>query len=249
MSAPGLLYGLKILALVEQEGEIGFNQLKTDLGLGASSLTRFLNLLIEESYILKSPDQKYVLGDRWQPSPKKLNSTQEQIRSLVYPLLETIVRDTHFTALYIEYEHGKMICREKVIQPYGVNMQAVGSIRTDYMLHPWGYLLLAASTVKQRAFMMEHSKLDLTGQLTLPSLSQQTGYLQMAVDEQYVDDYNRVYSGIRRLAFPIRINNRLIGSIGLGSISGNVDEEKVSHYIETVKLHIEKLCLAVESEI
>jgi DNA-binding IclR family transcriptional regulator len=249
MSAPGLLYGLKILALVEQEGAIGFNQLKTDLGLGASSLTRFLNLLIEEKYILKSPEQKYVLGESWQPNPKKLNSTQEQLRSLIYPLLETIARETHFTALYIEFEHGKMSCKEKVIQPHGVNMQGVGSIRTDYLLHPWGYLLLADYSIKQRAFMMEHSKLDLAGVIAFPSLSEQTDYYQMAVDEQYVDDYNRIYCGVRRLAIPIRLNNRLVGSIGLGAISGNVDEDKINDYVGTVKLRIGKLCLSVESEV
>jgi DNA-binding IclR family transcriptional regulator len=248
MSAPGLLYGLKILALVEQEGVIGFNQLKTDLGLGASSLTRFLNLLIEEKYILKSPEQKYVLGQRWQPSPKKLNATQEQLRSLIYPLLETIVRETQFTALYIEFEHGKMSCKEKIIQPHGVNMQEVGSIRTDYMLHPWGYLLLADYNVKQRAFMMEHSQLNLSGTTVLPSLSEQTAYYQMAADEQYVDDYSRIYSGIRRLAFPIRLNNSLIGSIGLGAIAGNVDEDKINDYVGTIKMRIEKLCLSFESQ-
>lgn len=234
MSAPGLSHGLQILEHIMTRGEMGFNELKQTLGLTPSNLNRYLKTLLDEEYIDKSFNQKYVPG-------RKLTRYVEQQQAIstgnpeIYPILETLARTTPFTALWFVFEHGKMICREKAVNPNSISMQEVGEVRTDYLYHPWGYLFLAQFSKKMQEKLIKYGHHH-SPPARIPDINTQALWFDHIRTHDYADDQGLVYQACRRIAIPYyNQEHQLVGAIALGTISENCHEEDIDKVVKMVK--------------
>lgn|GEM_PF-2985776 len=234
MKAPGLLYGLKIIDLVIENNEMGFNELKQILQITPSSLNRYVQTLLAEEYLSKASNQKYVIGKKLILYFESYTSTLESEPS-IYPILEALAHNTPFTAVWFKFDLGKIICRDKAVNPNSVSMQEVGEVRTDYLYHPWGYLLLDQYSEKERSRLISfgrHQSID----VRIPDQSIRDLWFAHIHEHGYADDQGKVYNGIRRIAIPYyNSNKRLIGSIALGAIERNVDDTLIKEAVLQVK--------------
>ncbi|MBO9609644.1 MAG: IclR family transcriptional regulator [Paenibacillaceae bacterium] len=235
-SAPGLESGLKILELVIKSNGadgISFSQMKQELDLNAASLTRYLRVLLESQFLGKADNQLYVPGAKLL---RLSNSVKEfgEIGAISAVILEQISRSTGFTALWIDYWHGRLRCRDKHIAPEGVVMQQVGAVRTDYILHPWGYLWLAEQPDQDRKFLIEHAALGNFGG-DMPTEEKMEQFMADAARQGWVDDRGSIYRGNRRIAAGIRFEGRLVCAIAVGMPDARWDEAVVQHVVQVLK--------------
>ena len=234
MKAPGLLYGLRIIDLVIENNEMGFNELKQILQITPSSLNRYVQTLLAEEYLSKASNQKYVIGKKLLLYFEGYASTLESEAPL-YPILEALAYNTPYTAVWFKFELGKIICRDKAVNPNSVSMQEVGEVRTDYLYHPWGYLLLDQYSEKERSRLIsfgQHQSID----ARIPDPSTRDSWFAHIHEHGYADDQGKVYQGIRRIAIPYYDSNkRLLGAVALGAIEHNVDDAQIRETVSKVK--------------
>lgn len=233
-SAPGLSSGLRIMeAIVESESGIGFNQLKTAAELSAASLNRYLQVLLEQQYVEKDANQQYVAG----PMLFALMQRAEQhhgLRGASGPVLDSISREAGCTALWIDYRHGRMLCRDKRVHPEGIAMQQTGEIRTDYPLHPWGFLLLAHADEATRRLYLEHAD---NGALALyrPDAEALDRYIANAAERGLADDQGAILPHIRRIAVPVYDGERLAAAIAVGMPGTSFDAPFIHRLYELLQ--------------
>lgn len=233
-SAPGLSSGLRIMeAIVESESGIGFNQLKAAAGLSAASLNRYLQVLLEQQYVEKDANQQYVAG----PMLFALMQRAEHhhgLRGASGPVLDRISREAGCTALWIDFRHGRMICRDKRVHPEGVAMQQTGEIRTDYPLHPWGFLLLAHADEATRRLYIEHAE---DGALApyRPDAAALDQYIADAAKRGLADDQGAILPHIRRIAVPVYDGERLAAAIGVGMPGTSFDAPIIHRIYELLQ--------------
>lgn len=233
-SAPGLSSGLRIMeAIVESESGIGFNQLKAAAGLSAASLNRYLQVLLEQQYVEKDANQQYVAGPRLFALMQRAEH-HHGLRGASGPVLDRISREAGCTALWIDFRHGRMICRDKRVHPEGVAMQQTGEIRTDYPLHPWGFLLLAHADEATRRLYLEHAE---DGALApyRPDAEALNRYIADAAERGLADDQGAILPHIRRIAVPVYDGERLAAAIGVGMPGTSFDAPFIHRIYELLQ--------------
>ncbi|WP_019422722.1 IclR family transcriptional regulator [Paenibacillus sp. OSY-SE] len=242
-SAPGLSSGLRIIELVsESEAGIGFNQLKAVLELNAASLNRYLQVLLEQQYVDKNENQQYVLGAKLLGMMKHADSLHD-VSDMTGPILDYICRETGSTSLWIDFRDGRMMCRDKVVHPEGVVMQQIGEVRTDYMLHPWGFLLLAHASAEKRRFYIDYANLAGLANCCPDKASVQR-FIEEASENGLSDDKGLILQNIRRIAVPIRAHSRIVASIAIGMPGVSFEEQfiaRIYRILQEEAVRVERL--------
>lgn len=223
--APALENGLAIIELVAKKDGIGFNQIKSDLGFNPASLNRYINTLLEKGYIQKDDNKQYVLGDKMHDLLSNL-SPPDDILEIVQPIIENISAELGCTVQYMSFENGRIVCKTKYVHSAGLSMQNVGESRTDYILHPWGFLYLMSLDEKKRKIVIQNSNVSEVMKKNIPNDNLMHHLLTEASNEGYSDDEGRIYNGIRRIAAPVYKDKKLIGAIGIGLIGTSLDETR-----------------------
>ncbi|MBN3522963.1 helix-turn-helix domain-containing protein [Paenibacillus apiarius] len=245
-SAPGLSSGLRIIELVsESETGIGFNQLKAALELSSASLNRYLQVLLERQFVGKNENQQYVPGAKLSAMIKCADGLHD-VSGMTGPILDRICRETGCTSLWIDFRNGRMICRDKAVHPEGVVMQQIGEVRTDYLLHPWGFLLLAHANDEKRRFYIEYANLGgLAGRC--PDESSVQRFIEEASVNGLSDDNGLILQNIRRIAVPIRADSRLAAAIAIGMPGVSFEErfiERIYGILQAEAVRAERLLSA-----
>jgi DNA-binding IclR family transcriptional regulator len=221
--APALENGIAIIELVAKKKTIGFNQIKTELGINPASLTRYISTLLDKGFIKKDKNKQYVIGDRLFKILDDIDETN-LLPNIVQPILENISGKLGCTAQYMSFENGRIICKAKYMHKTGLVMQDVGESRTDYILHPWGFLYLADLDDNKRRVVIKNSNVDILTRINAPS---DTFLMQLIKDASkgYSDDLGQIYNGIRRIAVPVFKGQNLIGAIGIGLVGITLDTD------------------------
>ncbi|TBL71585.1 IclR family transcriptional regulator [Paenibacillus thalictri] len=217
MSAPGLESGLQILGVIGELGDASFIQLKHQLQLSPASLSRYLKTLTDQDFLEKNDEQRYMLG----PALKKITAAAMQVSpfdAVIAPVLGQLSETLGLTALWISFEYGSMVCRDKVVFPEGVFMQDVGSRRTDYTIHPWGFLFLAHQKEQHRRYLIENAQVSPSFQKYIPVRSALDDLISEALEQGYSDDRGVIFPHIRRIAVPLFSYGRITAAIGVGMI-------------------------------
>ena len=240
-SAPGLVYGLKIIEILSREHERGFNQLREDLALSSASLNRYLKILAERDFVVKNERRLYSLGARFSspdggpelradgsPRPRVLRGSPESPESfgpvppsfglpeVALPILAALGDGIGATAVYMQFVQGLMRCAAKVPHSDGLAMQEPGEVRSDYPLHPWGYLYLASREPGERELLCANAVLLGTHLAYRPDPARLRDFILRAEEEGFSDDLGTILPNARRLAAPVYSAGVLIGAVGVG---------------------------------
>lgn len=234
MTAPALEIGLEIIEYVIENKKAGFNELKEELHIGSSSLSRYLKVLMAKDYLAKSEDKRYIQGINL---IKIHQDESDPLQNIIYPVVKNISQKLGYTTLCMKFINGKIVCYEKHIYPQGLTMQYIGETRTDYILHPWGYFYLAKCNKREREYLINLNETNLfnTDQYQIPSPALQKYFLKMVKNEGYVDDQGKLYNHIRRIAVPVFFQNKLQAAIGIGAISAAIKENEAEKIINVLK--------------
>ncbi len=236
-AAPGLESGLKLLEIIADSSGTGFNQLKNDLGLSPASLNRYLKTLIQLNFIEKNENKQYVIGRKMREISR--NSKGLDIASTVaQPILENISATLGNTSVFIYFKSGKMICAAKFMVQEGLTMQDVGEERTDYILHPWGFLLLSTLEEKQRKILIDNANVYERFKSSIPDMESLNCLIREAKENDYSDDKGIVLDNIRRIAVPVysdNSDNKLIGAIGIGFPGVTLDDNNKKNIVLVLK--------------
>lgn len=242
-TAPGLESGLKILEMIADSKGLGFNQLKIELGLSPASLNRYLKTLIERRFIEKNENQQYIIGKRIVEITRGLGDS-DMIAATVQPVLENISASLGSTSMFICFKQGRMICTGKYVVQEGLTMQDVGENRTDYILHPWGFLLLASLEHKTRQLFIENANVYERFKAFIPDSELLNSFILEAGEYGYSDDKEMVLQNIRRIAVPVYSGNsgdKLVGAIGIGMLGGMLNDAGKENVVKILKQKAESL--------
>ncbi len=238
--APGLQSGLKIIEMVATSDGIGFNQLKTDLGLSPGSLNRYLKTLLQEGFVEKNENRQYVIGKKIKQISKGIDEL-DMIATKVQPVLENIAVALGSTSIYIHFEQGRMICAGKYMMPEGLTMQFVGEDRSDYILHPWGFLFLSSLDKKTRGLFIENANVDERFKSLLPDKELLNDFILEAGENGYSDDQGKLFQNIRRIAVPVYSEKKLVGAIGIGILGVSLENVAKENILKVLKQKAESL--------
>lgn len=239
-TAPGLENGLKILEMVADNKGIGFNQLKTELGLSPASLNRYLKTLMERNYIKKNENQQYIIGKRMMEISKDQGEL-EVVATKVQPLLENISAILGSTSIFFYFKQGRMICTSKFMVREGLTMQDIGESRTDYVLHPWGYLLLASLESKVREVFIENVNIYEACKGLEPDSELLDSFIYEAGEHGYSDDKGKIFRNTRRIAVPVYLENNLVGALGVGILGVYLEDEDKENIVKVLRQKAETL--------
>lgn len=216
-SAPGLVYGLKIIEILSQEHERGFNQLREDLALSSASLNRYLKILAEREFVVKNERRLYSLGSRFfAPDMPSQGPSRFGLPEVAVPILASLGDKIGATTVYIQFVQGMMRCAAKVPYSDGLTMQEPGEVRSDFPLHPWGYLYLASRDQAERELLCSHAVLLAAHQAYRPDPTRLRDFILRAEEEDFSDDLGSILPNARRLAAPVYSAGVLIGAVGVG---------------------------------
>lgn len=231
-SAPALDSGLRILELIVERGEIGFNQLKLSLDIPAASLNRYLKVLMERGYVEKSEQQLYVPGARVRNLAGSADS--DELAPIVAPILEQVCATTGHTAIWFDWLNGQMRCRDKRVAPEGIVMQEPGETRTDYAVQPWGFLFLGTLEAARRKLLLANGSLGAyPGRV--PDEAEVERAVEKAAADGVYDDGGVLYPNIRRIAVPVFRKGRIRAAIAVGMAGADYPEEHVRRVIAVMR--------------
>lgn len=244
MSAPGLENGLNILEYILNNREAGFNQLKKDLNLSPASLNRYLKVLMDQNFLSKLDNGQYSLGVKMQTFIS--DSEIHKIDKYIYPLLKKISSTFKFTTLWISYEHGKMICKEKVLYPNGIVMQNSNEIRTDFIMNPWGLIFLAHCSEKDKEFYINQSYSKDLHHIQIPTKEEIDCFINEFNEKGYISDNGTIFKHLIRAAVPVyNKNKKLIASVVIGDIDTSTTQEKINESMPFIIKEVHELTKTV----
>lgn len=195
-AVPALQAGLTIIELVAAAGPNGtsFTALLA-AGFPKASLARQLATLVARSWLAKGADGAYRCG------PVALGLAQsgdpaERLRAAAAPLLPELRQRSGNSALAVAWSNGAHIGVAKAVAEDGVTMQELGTVSLDLAARPWGWIAA-----------------ELTG---LPPVWPDEAARRHFLDHGVAWDNGRSGPHGCRLAAPVIVDGRLLGSLALG---------------------------------
>lgn len=239
--APALTYGLEIIELIAEEGELGFNSISEIKGISVSSLNRILKVLLSKSYLEKNDKGKYMLGSRIFTLAKS-ESLWNGILKRASNILKELSKKYEVTALLFGFSDESIIALDKVINIDSVVMQKVGFVSKQFISRPWGFTYMASISEHRREKLREIVKSSEKDIMEMPSQKEIEEFIEFAKREGYSDDFGKIKSSIRRLAVPI-INSKgeVISALAVGFVNGALSEDTVQEIINYLKEKAEEL--------
>jgi IclR family acetate operon transcriptional repressor len=234
-SAPALTRGLEIIEILAQEQRpIGFNELMERMGLNASSLNRYLNVLVRKGYVAKDGQGRrgYALGLHLLALSHS-NKFWERLHHYAAPILRETTARYRVTSLIVGFSGRQMIILDRVLGPDNIGTQEIGEVKTDYLWVPWGALFLAHVSDKERVSMVEQMELA-HNRMGRPATPQELKErIELFRSLGYVDDRGTQIPQVRRIAAPVYgPNDTLIAALASNSLEAflrdGVDRELVS---------------------
>lgn len=233
-AVPGLTRGLHLLELIGSKSNMGFNEIKEEMDLHATTLNRLLKVLVEEQYLMKDNDNRYTLGLKlymlghgggyWQ-------QLEQQLRSGMISLNEKY----GVSLLLVALENDEATVVSKVLEPNNLGMLEVGTVRKDLVNYPWGILYIANQSEEKSHELITFSNSKRYNNFNIISDDELQCLVNEAKDSHMVDDRGLFFRG-RRFAVPIRLRNgSLKGALCSGTFQGHLTEEECKHLITDMK--------------
>ncbi len=229
--APALARGLTVIEAVAAATEpMAFGHIAAMLGVSNASTSRLLRVLRERDYLRKAKGG-YVAGPQLQTigtSPPLPDALAEKGQ----PLLVSLSRQTGNTAILFLWSGQHTHCVAKALHEDSLGMQEVGSIRTDTLNYPWGWIILAhASAATQDALW---SGPDLT--VTKTHVQEQVRSYR---HHGFAVDTSRT---LRRLAAPVwNADGELVACMALGGTPLSITDEQVNGFAALLIEHAKGL--------
>ena len=226
--APALAKGLDIIDLIRDQGPMSFNELQNATLDNSASLSRYIHTLIAKDYITKNDHQKYALGTKLMD----LNSTKDIWPILIHhckPLMERIHVTYKSTVLLLAYTNDYYKVIDKCVAENNLGMMAKDTLRLNRMNTLWSrQFFQPALDVSKEGKLMEDGPICFEPDSLYHSTTE-LGYMR----------HHDTINNVLRYNFPIRINKKIIASIGLGSflpVLASVDEATMTASIlESIK--------------
>lgn len=237
--APALSNGLNIIEIIAAQKSLSFNQLAEHTGYNASSLNRYLKVLIEYGYIHKTKDLKYILGLKTLAFDKK-NTLWSVVKEQCRSILENINEKFNVTGILIGLTSAKIYALDKVTSPYNISMQNPGSELGANRFSPWGVLLMAGLSSKELNQYKKTYKHDLSA----IDERQLDSFIEFAKENGYSDDNGMLVKNVRRLAVPVySTEGEIIAAVGCGSFAALLDDDQIIDLINMIKEGIKELLI------
>lgn len=242
-SAPALTRGLHILELVKEKEELSYKQIQKLTGINSSSLSRILNVLINNGYLEKNNNKNYIIGTKLLLFAK--GSSLELLSQKAEDTLNEITQKFNVTTCLHGYTNKGSIMLNKKIDPDNVALRGIGTIIEDFILGPWGFLYVAEKECPLK--FIKKVKKNKWYNIPPPSNEKLMELIEEAKQKGYGDDKGIIIKGIRKLAVPIyNSNNNLIASLGIGTMQELINEEDVEEIINFLKLQAQQLASKIQ---
>jgi DNA-binding IclR family transcriptional regulator len=213
--------GLRLLEIIAgEEQPIGFNDLNRELGnLSRASLSRLLKFLVESDYVDKDPESGLYRGGKRlaRLSGASFGTRREQLISRFGPVIKEIVREYDVTGFILERVGDLLLNIRREQTEFSIFMQPEGTLN-DMKDEPWLQMLAAYCPELEKTY-------DDPEILKRLKMIRENGY--------YYEDQTKRPS-IRRLAFPVFDDDKIIAVLGFGGTVSQFDDEKVKKCIEKI---------------
>jgi DNA-binding IclR family transcriptional regulator len=190
------------------------------MSLNASSLNRYLSVLVDKGYAVRDGQGQrgYTLGLHLLALAHG-NAFWNRLHYSAEPILRETTARFRVTSVIIGFSGRQMIVLDRVLCPENVGTQEIGEVKTDYLWVPWGALFLAHASEKERASMLEQMELA-HNRMGRPVTPQELAErIELFRSQGYVDDLGSQISQVRRIAAPIYgPNNTLIAALASNSL-------------------------------
>jgi DNA-binding IclR family transcriptional regulator len=235
--APALTRGLEIIELLATEKEpVGFNQLMESMSLSASSLSRYLQVLVRKGYLRKDGRTGYSLGLQLLALSHSSGGMWDSLLHYASPILRDTTNKYCVTLLLVGFSGRQMVILDKVLCPNNISGQEVGEVKTDYLWVPWGAMFLAHASERERAYMLGHMELADNRMGRAMSEQELAQHMQVSTSRGYVDDGGTLVPRVRRLAAPVYGPRRqLIAALAAVSLTTFLEDGVAKELIAWLK--------------
>lgn len=225
--APALAKGLDIIDLIKTKGSQSFNEIQDYTKDNPASLSRYLHTLIEKNYLLKNQSQKYELGLKL-IDLKDNKSIWPRLKSKCLPHLKYINQSYGVTVLLLAYNQDNFVAIDKVIALNNLGMMEKDSVCPNDIYTIWTnlfYTNLNDCSIGE-FIQSKRNPIREASQYFDPE------YLMNQVAENgYVSNLSN-NNEIFRIGIPIRYQNQVIATIGIGTFINQVTKETIDLIIK-----------------
>lgn len=228
--APALAKGLDIIDLIRESGQLSFNEIQDKTGDNPASLSRYLHTLIAKNYIHKTHCQKYTLGHKLM----ELSDTKglwPSINTMIKPLMTQINQDYNVTVLLLAYATNSYIAIDKVIAPDNIGMMSQKSVGKNTIDSLW------TNKFYRKNLNLEHEMI-MDG---IDTLADSYKSLITFVGQNDYMENSSLESHIIRLGLPIRHNDYVIATLGIGSYLTQLNDSDKEAIIQLAKSTIQTI--------
>jgi IclR family acetate operon transcriptional repressor len=190
------------------------------MDLNASSLSRYLSVLVHKGYVAKDGQGQrgYTLGLHLLALSHG-NAFWDRLLVHAAPILRETTARYRVTSLIVGFSGRQMIVLDRALCPDNVGTQEIGEVKTDYLWVPWGALFLAHVSDKERAYILDDMELA-NNRIGRPATPQElTDRFELFRSRGYVDDLASQIPQVRRIAAPVYgPNGTLLAALASNSL-------------------------------
>jgi len=199
--------GAKLLLVLETlciSGEAGVTELGARLGLGKSSIHRFLSILRDLGYVEKNrTNGKYAATLRVFEIGAMVRGRIRLVQ-LARPYMEQLGKQFHETINLAFFEEGEVVYIDKVESAETLRMDPAVGRRVPAYCTALGKVFLANLPEKELEGYFQNQRFRALTDKTMTSANQIKGYLDRVRKEGFAIDDRELDQGIRCIAAPIR---------------------------------------------
>ena len=149
---PALDRGLRLHRYIAEAAIDGqsFSNCAEFLGTTNAVTSALLHALAQYKWVKKGTDGRW--HNAYEPT-MPWNPIQELVQK-AGPTLAELAAECTATALLITHEQGILTHAAKVLHEDGLVMRPVGSMRSSYLSHPWGWAVAYALSIEERRTLL-----------------------------------------------------------------------------------------------
>jgi DNA-binding IclR family transcriptional regulator len=206
---------LNLLDAIAREAPCRFGELKKSSGINAVTLSKILQTLCRHEYLVRT-EAGYRLGPRIGLLAASVRGEQSLVD--LFRVHAPVLSESFQATVLLMAHHGEhSVVLDKVCHEAGPSMREIGSSRESEGFSPWDLhrllLLKKAALPRITADYRRHF-----GKMRkkAPSVSAIRKAIKHCGAAAYADDFGLAYPPVRRIAVPIRREERVLGYLGLG---------------------------------
>lgn len=210
----------KIIDLLSRSQQgLSLSSISDGLDINKSTVHHILQRLITYGYIKQESDTKeYALGHRFLEVSSGILASID-VRKIANPHMRKLQEECHEAVHLTILRDGKVIYVDKVAPPGLVILSTYIGFAIDAYAHAGGKTMLASLPPEDVKRLYPHEPFESHGQRTIVRMNDLLDELERVRRNGYAIDDEEFCEGIRCVAAPIRVGNKVIAAL---SISGSI---------------------------